>query len=157
MNGRGLCLALTALAALALGSPSADAASTYRIDDSASLPNETSLAMRWRNASTHGTVGDTVEGVTRVTLRLNVAPWQNRNARIYMVLPPQPIGSVNVEWTTQGRLLAGRLGAGERTLVYVGVVRSPLIEDTFTVRVETDGRRLANPQRMQFHFEIDVD
>lgn len=134
------------------------AGATHRVDDSTSIPNETAIAMTWRNDSpSRDSIGQAVEGATRVTIRLNTAPWLNRTGRIYMVLPPQPIGTVNVDWTTQGRLLAGRLVSGERTLVYAGAVKAPFIEDTLTVRVETDGRRLSAAQRLKFHFEIDVD
>jgi hypothetical protein len=132
-------------------------AATFRVDDSASIPNETNVTMRWKSANPNRLTGNTVEGGILITLRLNVAPWLNKTGRIYMALPQQPIGIVNVEWTTQGRLLPGKLISGERTLVYAGPIRSGTLEDTFVVKVETDGKRLANPQRMQFHFEIDLD
>jgi hypothetical protein len=132
-------------------------AATFRVDDSASIPNETNVTMRWKSANPSRLTGNTVEGGVLITLRLNVAPWLNKTGRIYMALPQQPIGMVNVEWTTQGRLLPGKLISGERTLVYAGPIRSGTLEDTFVVKVETDGKRLANPQRMQFHFEIDLD
>jgi hypothetical protein len=132
-------------------------AATFRVDDSASIPNETNVTMRWKSASPNRLTGNTVEGGILITLRLNVAPWLNKTGRIYMALPQQPIGIVNVEWTTQGRLLPGKLISGERTLVYAGPIRSGTLEDTFVVKVETDGKRLANPQRLQFYFEIDVD
>ena len=143
-----------ALAAL-LASPAS--AGTFRVDDSASIPNETNVTMRWKSVNPNRYTGNTVEAAILITLRLNVAPWLNKSGRIYMALPQQPIGPVNVEWTTQGRLLPGKLISGERTLVYAGPIRSRTLEDTFGVKVETDGKRLANPQRLQFHFEIDVD
>ena len=132
-------------------------ASTFRVDDTASIPNETNVIMRWKSANPNRFTGNTVEAGIVITLRLNVAPWRNKIGKIYMALPQQPIGPVNVEWTTQGRLLPGKLTSGERTLVYAGPIRSTTLEDTFGVKVETDGKRLANPQRLQFHFEIDVD
>jgi hypothetical protein len=145
-----------ALALGALLSPPSIAA-TFRVDDSASIPNETNVTMRWKSANPNKLTGNTVEGGVLITLRLNVAPWLNKTGRIYMALPQQPIGMVTVAWTTQGRLLPGTLNSGERTIVYAGPIRSATLEDTFVVKVETDGKRLANPQRMQFHFEIDVD
>jgi hypothetical protein len=132
-------------------------AGTFRVDDSASIPNETNVTMRWKSANPNRITGNTVEGAILITMRLNVAPWLNKIGRIYMALPQQPIGTVNVEWTTQGRLLPGKLISGERTLVFAGPIRSGTLEDTFAVKVETDGKRLATPQRLQFHFEIDVD
>jgi hypothetical protein len=132
-------------------------AATFTVDDSTSIPNESNVTMRWKSANPSRLAGNTVEAATLVTLRLNVAPWRNKTGKIYMALPQQPIGPVSVEWTTQGRLLPGKLISGERTLVYAGPIRSNSLEDTFGVRVETDGKRLATPQRLQFHFEIDVD
>ena len=98
-----------------------------------------------------------IEGGATVTIRLNLSPWLNRNGRIYLALPQQPIGVVNVEWGTQGRMLPGKLQSGERTLVYAGPIRTSVLEDNFTVHVVADGRRVAATQRLQFHFEIDVD
>jgi hypothetical protein len=90
-------------------------------------------------------------------VRLNTAPWLNKSGRIYMALAEQTIGTVTAEWSTQGRLLPGSLVSGNRTLVYSGPIRTPLLEDTIALRISADGRRLVSPQRLQFYFEIDVD
>ncbi len=102
-------------------------------------------------------MGNDIEGAATITIRLNLAPWLNRNGRIYLALPQQPIGVVSVEWATQGRMLPGTLQSGQRTLVYAGPIRTNILEDNFTVRVVADGRRVLASQRLQFHFEIDVD
>jgi hypothetical protein len=133
------------------------AAATFIVDDSTSLPHEANVTMRWKSANPNKLTGNTVQAGLLITLRLNVAPWLNKTGKIYMALPQQPIGMVTVDWTTQGRLLPGKLISGQRTLVYAGPIRSSTLEDTFSVNVETDGKRLAAPQRLQFHFEIDVD
>lgn len=133
-------------------------AATYVVDDTSTIPYESNVVTRWRDGATGGRqMSNDIEGGAVVTLRLNVQPWLNRNGRVYLVLPQQPIGVVNVEWATQGRLLPGKLRSGERTLVFVGPIRTPTLEDTFTVRVVADGRRVNAPQRLKFHFEIDVD
>ena len=132
-------------------------AATFRVDDSLTLPNETSTPMKWRSLAPNRAVGHAVEGSSVLTIRLNVAPWLKRNGRIYMGLPEQPIGQVSAQWSTQGKLLAGQLASGSRTLVYAGPIRTSLIEDTIVLRLQADGRRLAAPQRLQFYFEIDVD
>jgi hypothetical protein len=90
-------------------------------------------------------------------VRLNLAPWLNRNGKVYLALPEQPIGQVTAEWTTQGRLLAGKVVSGNRTLVFAGPIRATILEDTIGLRLRADGRRLVGSQRLQFHFEIDVD
>lgn len=133
-------------------------AATYVVDDSSSIPYESNLITKWRDGASGGRqMSNDIEGGALVTLRLNVAPWLNRNGRIYLALPQQPIGVVNVEWSTQGKLLPGKLQSGERTLVYAGPIRANTIEDTFNVKVIADGRRVTVAQRLKFHFEIDVD
>ena len=132
-------------------------AATFRVDDSLTLPNETSTPMKWRSLAPNRSVGHAIEGSSVLTIRLNTAPWLNKTGRIYMGLPEQPIGQVTAEWTTQGKLLPGQLASGNRTLVFAGPIRASLIEDTIVLRLQADGRRLVAPQRLQFFFEIDVD
>jgi hypothetical protein len=145
----------TLFASLAIAGQAA--AATYIVDDSSTIPFETNLPTKWRQTATGRQLGNEVEANTTVTIRLNVAPYLNRVGRIYLALPPQPIGVVNVEWATQGRLLPGALQSGQRTLVYSGPIRTPVLEDNFVVKVVADGRRIAITQRLQFHFEIDLD
>ena len=154
-ESRGLswCCALFALSVAGVS-----AAATYVVDDSGSIPFETNVSTRWRDGLSGGRqMSNDIEGGATVTIRLNLQPWLNRNGRIYLALPQQPIGVVNVEWATQGRMLPGKLQSGERTLVYAGPIRTNFLEDNFTVRVVADGRRVVATQRLQFHFEIDVD
>lgn len=134
------------------------AAATFRVDDSGSLPGESQTTMRWRSlAPERSAASNDVEGTTLVTVRLNLTPWVNRQGRIFLALPQQPGTQMNAEWSTQGKLIAGKVSSGNRTLVYSGPIRSPLLEDTIVLRVWTDGRRLAAAQRVEFNFEIDVD
>jgi hypothetical protein len=152
-HGRSWCCALFALFV-----SGASGAATYVVDDSSTIPFETNVSTRWRDGMNGGRrMSNDIEGGATVTIRLNLQPWLNRNGRIYLALPQQPVGVVNVEWGTQGRMLPGKLQSGERTLVYAGPVRSNFLEDNFTVRVIADGRRVVATQRLQFHFEIDVD
>jgi hypothetical protein len=145
-----------ALLALALATTSS-ATTTFRVDDSLTLPHESNQAMKWRSLAPNRTAGNAVEGTSVITIRLDTAPWVNRMGRIYMALPEQPIGQVTAEWTTQGRLLPGQLISGNRTLVYSGPIKSNTLEDTIALKITADGRRLVAAQRLQFYFEIDVD
>ena len=161
MNGRSThpmsTRAVLALAAwLCAGIGSAHSA-TFRVDDSASLPADTSVAMKWQSLAPTRAASHLVEGATLVTVRLNLAPWVNKTGKIYMALAHQPVGLVSAEWSTQGILLPGQLNSGSRTLVYAGPVRSARLEDTIALKILTDGRRLSAPQRLNFYFEIDVD
>lgn len=144
------------LAALSMALPAA-ATTTYRVDDSLTLPNESNQAMKWRSLAPSRAAGNAVEGTSVITIRLDTSPWVNRPGKIYMALPEQPIGQVTAEWTTQGRLLPGSLISGNRTLVYSGIIKSNMLEDTIALKITADGRRLVSAQRLQFHFEIDVD
>lgn len=145
-----------ALLALIVAEP--NSAATYVVDDSSTIPFEAQTPMRWRN-TTGGNrqMSNEIEGGATVNIRLNLQPWLNRNGRVYLALPQQPVGVVNVEWATQGRMLPGKLQSGERTLVFAGPIRTAFLEDNFSVRVVADGRRVNATQRLQFHFEIDVD
>lgn len=145
--------ALVLAAAFAAGAHAA----TFRVDDSLSLPSEANTTMKWRSLAPNRVVGNAVEGTNIVTVRLNLAPWLNRNGKIYMALPEQPIGPVTADWTTQGKLLPGTLQSGFRTLVFAGPIRTSLLEDTIVLRLTADGQRLRAPQRLQFYFEIDLD
>jgi hypothetical protein len=149
-------LAALALAGALCAAPHVEAA-TFRVDDSLTLPGESSTTMKWRSLAPNRAVGNVVEGSTIVTVHLNLAPWLNRPGKIYMGLPEQPFGQVTADWTTQGKLLPGQVVSGNRTLVYSGPIRAAALEDTIVLRLQADGQRLVAPQRLQFYFEIDVD
>lgn len=150
-------IAIRSSALLLVVASATAAAATFRVDDSASLPQESSATLRWRQLAPSRGGDNTIEGSTRVQVRLNLAPWQKRVGRVYMVLPEQPGGRVAVSWTTQGRLLPGELVSGQRALVYAGAINAPVLEETLQLKIATDGTRLATSQRLNFHFEIDVD
>ena len=145
----------TLLAAMALVEPAF--AATFAVDDSASYVHDANTAMKWKSVAPSRRSGNLVEGATVVTVRLNVAPWTNKTGKIYKALPQQSIGLVTAAWTTQGRLLPGQVISGNRTLVFAGPIRAAIIEDTIALTLEADGQRLDAAQRLQFHFEIDVD
>ena len=146
---------LLVAAALAAAFPAC--AATFRVDDATSMPRENQTQMRWRSLAPNRSIGHDVEGNAVVTVRLNLAPWLNKQGRIFLALPEQSVGQVNAEWTTQGRLINGQVASGNRTLVYSGPIRSALLEETLVMRIWTDGRRLVAPQRLDFQFEIDVE
>ena len=142
---------------LAIALAASAQAATFRVDDTATLPSEANTVMQWRSPAPGRGASNEVEGRSVITVRLNTAPWINRNGKIFLALPPVPVGEVTADWTTQGRLLAGQVRSGSRTLVFAGPIKAALIEDTILLRISTDGTRLASPQRLDFHFEIDID
>jgi hypothetical protein len=124
------------------------------IDDSGTLPYNAALAMRWQQLAPRG--GNTqMVGTLQLQVRLTVSPWLRHTGRIYLVLPAQQPGSINAAWTTHGRLLAGQVSSGGRTLVYSGPITTPFIEDVVQLTITVDGRRMLASYPVNFHFEMD--
>ena len=132
------------------------AASTYRVDDTGTVVSQPVTPMRWRQL-VPGRAGDnTVEGNVTVTLRLNLSPWLNRQARIYMSLAPTEGDQMIATWRTQGRLLPGTVRGGGRTLVFEGLVRDAFLQENILLGLTADGRAVERAQSLQFSFEIEV-
>lgn len=147
-------LALLLLLA-ALVAPLPAMAQAQRVDDSASQVLSPLVRMKWEDLAPGGS-NDLVGQVT-VLVRLDVAPWRGRNARIYHVLAPQPQGRVFASWTTRGVLLAGAVRDGERTLVYSGPITTDMLEDTFVMQLRADGNQMVRPEQLEFSFEIEAE
>ena len=147
---RPFCIILLAAAAPA-------AARTTVIDDSGTLPHDAALALRWQQLVPRGSVNNQMVGTLALRVKLNVAPWLHRTGRIYLVLPAQQPGAVTASWTTQGRLMAGHLATGQRTLVYAGPITTPFLEDMVQLTLSVDGRRLIQGYQINFHFEMDEE
>lgn len=139
--------------------PAAAHAATI-IDDSASQLLEPSVTMRWQTP-TPGRRGsradDQLSGIARVRVRLDLAPWLHRSGRIYLSLPAQPPGPLDISWSTQGRFSSGQLRSGNRLLVYAGPIESPVFEELFEFQFSVDGRLLDGAARVTYHFEMDED
>src|SRR5450432_1445372 len=117
-------------------------AKTTVIDDSGTLPNNAALNMRWQEFAPRGANANTMVGTLSLRVKLNVAPWQKHTGKVYLALPAQAPGAMSVTWTTQGRLLPGRVVSGGRTLVYSGPISTPFIEDMVQLTISVDGRRM---------------
>jgi hypothetical protein len=133
------------------------AARTVAIDDSGTLPYNAAFAMKWRTATPRGGAATEMIGTAQLRVRLNVAPWLRHSGHIYLVLPAQQPGAINAAWTTQGRLLPGRVSAGSRTLVWAGPITSVFIEDVVQLTIVVDGRRMSQGYQVNFRFEMDED
>lgn len=147
--------AMLMLAGLAV--PLISNAQSFPVDDSASQVVGGNVRMRWDQGTPLPGQRPTVSGEITVLVRLNVSAWQGRQGRIYMTLPAQPSGPVNVSWSTRGRLLPGSLRDGERTLVYAGPIQADFIEDTQRLLIRADGSKLVRSEQLKFSFEIDVE
>lgn len=131
-------------------------AATYRVDDTGTVVGQPVTPMRWRQLTPSRAGDHTVEGRLNVALRLNLASWLQRPARIYMLLAPTQGEQLTATWRSQGRLLPGSLRGGGRTLVFDGVVTEAFLMETIELSLTADGRALERPQALQFSFEIEV-
>lgn len=147
-------LLLTALLACAV--PTVAAAETFHVDDSRSQVLGPTLQLKPAPPPARGAAAWTLSGIVSVIVRLDVSPWKGRQARIYMTLPQQPDALITATWTTRGRLQAGTLRSGERTLVYAGPIMADSLEDTLRLQIQADGRRLQRDAQLDFSFEIDL-
>lgn len=145
------------LAAIGLLWCGAALSNPYRLDDSASHTVPPNVQMQWRPLSSRGGAEPGMEAWLRVNLRIDTREWVGRSGRIYMVLPRDESSTLEAVWSTQGRLLPGRLVSGERTLVHAGVITSPTLEDQLLVRLRTGADWQGNSRRLNFHIELDAD
>lgn len=148
-------LAPLLLAGLLLAGPAQ--ANPHRLDDTGSHTVPPNVQMQWRPLSARGGSDPGMEAWVRVHLRIDTTPWAGHSGRVYMVLPRDESASVEAVWTTQGRLLPGRLLPGERALVYAGRLPGPVLEDQISVRLRSGADWQGSMRRLQFHFEFDAD
>lgn len=148
-------LAAAFAACCALAPPPASSA-VFRIDETGTVVNQPVLPMQWRQLLPGAGADQTVAGAMRVDVRLNLQPWLNRPARIYLVLAPVNGPRVKAEWTSQGRLLPGTVYSGERAVVFEGPAGPATLSDSLLMLLETDGQRLTVATHLNFHFEIEV-
>ncbi len=132
-------------------------ANPHRLDDSLSYTVPPNVQMQWRPLTRGQTNAGGMEASLRVNIRIDTRDWLGRSGRIYMALPRDETSNIEAVWTTQGRLQAGRLLSGERTLVYAGQITTPTLEDQLQVRLRSNADWQSNTRRLNFHFELDAD
>jgi len=134
----------------------ADAKTTV-IDDSGTLPYDAPLVLHWQQLSPRPPVNNRMTGTLTLRVKLNVARWLRRPGRIYLVLPAQQPGAMSASWSTQGRLLPGRLSSGSRSLVYSGLITTAFIEDVMQLTLDVDGTQMRQLYHVNFRFEMDEE
>lgn len=126
------------------------------LDDSATVVLDPVPRMNWRNLSPKNR-DNTIVGKTRVNVKLATAAWLGKRAKIYMLMPAETAGAVQLTWRGTGQLLDGQLKSGARTLVFSGVIRNSRIEDVLSIEIEADGTRISRTQQLQIYYEIEVE
>lgn len=125
------------------------------LDDSGTEALEPSVALRWKSVVPGRAAGNLMVGTSVFRVRIHVAPWLHRNARIYLVLPAQQPGPLSVSWVTQGPLLPGRLQSGSRALIFSGAITRPFLEDQLKVQFSIDGTLVTRAFPVNLQFEMD--
>jgi hypothetical protein len=146
----------TATVCLLALAASAAVAETHPLDDSLSHTVPPTAQMQWL-PQTRGDQAGGMEAWVRVNIHIDTQDWIGRSGRVYMVLPRDETASLEAVWTTDGKLLAGRLVSGERALVYAGNITTSALRDQMLVRLRSGPDWQSNSRRLNFHFEIDVD
>jgi hypothetical protein len=144
----GACLALPATAGAQRRS--------IRLDDTGTRTTSPNIQLQWRTL-TQGGSAKLQEAQIGLVVRLDTRPHAGRTGRIYLVMPPDPGSAVALHWQSRGRLLSGRIGAGERTLVHQGVIPGPTLEDQWALALSVDGEWVADARRLELHFELELD
>lgn len=132
-------------------------ANPHRLDDSLSHTIPPNVQMQWLPMARGQSSASGMEAWVRVNIRIDTREWIGRRGRVYMVLPRDEASRMEAVWTTQGRLQAGRLVSGERTLVYAGTILGATLEDQMLVRLRSNADWASNSRRLNFHFELDAD
>lgn len=143
-------------AALILATGTAAATQTHQLDDSRSHTVPPNAQMQWLPQTRASQAGG-METWVRVNIHIDTTAWIGSSASVYMVLPRDETSTLEAVWTTDGKLLAGRLVSGERALVYAGNITSDSLRDQMLVRLRSGPDWQSNSRRINFHFEMDVD
>lgn len=129
----------------------------HRLDDSLTTADPPAAQMQWRSITPGRGMNHDVEARNRVFVKLKTTTWIGKNSRIYMSLAADANPPIMLEWQTQGTLLPGKLASGQRTLVYSGLIKTPLLEDLIIIHLRTDGRWTDAQRRLEFHFELETE
>lgn len=142
------------VAALLATALTAATAAPIRLDDSQTHTVPPNVQMQWRNLPSSAGAAGSMEAWIRVNVRIDTAALAGRVGRVYMVLAQDSTSVVEASWTSQGRLLAGRVVSGERALVYSGTLPSALA-DQLALRLRASPDWDSQARRLNFHFEFE--
>lgn len=158
--GTAVCRALRCTlvgTALILACAAASHAATHRLDDQGTQVLGGRLLLDWAPPSRAQARLQTLSGRAVVDLRLNTQAWQGRQGRIYLLLDKDGDPSVQLQWAAQGRIRAGTLQSGGRTLLFEGLLPGPRLEQRLELRVSTQAGWRGDHRALNFYCELDTD
>lgn len=130
-------------------------AGTYRLDDSLTHTVPANVQMQWRPVE-RGVRDSGMQAWVRVNVRIDTRDWVGQRGQVYMVMARDDSASITADWTTEGRLLPGRISPGQRTLVFSGTITTATLEDQFVMRLQSQADWRGDTRRLNFHFELDT-
>ena len=100
--------------------------------------------------------------IPNVEVRLDTSGYTGQSARIYLKLPEQIDGLAGIAgflltWTTRGMFLSGEIRPGGRSLIYDGIVETPVMGDFFSFTVTVDADEMTGTLRYAPVYEIETD
>jgi hypothetical protein len=129
---------------------------SIRLDDTGTRATAPNVQLQWRTLAQGGSA-KVQEAQIGLVVRLDTRAHAGRSGRIYLVMPPDPGSAVALQWQSRGRLLSGRISAGERVLVHQGVIPGPTLEDQWALMLSADGEWVADARRLELHFDLELD
>ena len=136
------------------------------LDDSLTPRKQYSVQFKW--AHRDNTIGLTQADfflmestVSGVEVRLDTSAYEGQQARIYIRLPRQIDGFTSTEhfllsWKTDRLFYQGSVRPGNRTLLFDGVIPSPVMVEVFTISLEADARYLNGKIQYAPIYEIET-
>ena len=161
---RSLCGSASALLVASILSTSSPVhAVTQRLDDSQSPRQRVESPVVKFNKTPYDDTGPTHADIRFgwVEYRLNTARYVGKSARIYYVVPMNianlaaPRG-LRVDWKTRNGFAAGSARPGDRVLVWSGVVKSAMVEDSFDLSMTAELAYVRGRLGFESYFEIEV-
>jgi hypothetical protein len=155
-------LSVALLAALCISTLTHAAAE--RLDDSMSPRSSVEPTLTTTNGSVLDGAAPTEAALQFgwVEYRLNTAKYVGKNARIYYVVPAaignlRSSSGLRVEWRGRNTFKSGSARAGERILVWSGVVATPRMEDALDLKMGLALSEMQGPIRFESYFEIEMN
>ena len=136
---------------------------TQRLDDSQSPRQRVQSPVVKFNKTPYDDTGPTHADIRFgwVDYRLNTTRYVGKSARIYYVVPmnianlASPRG-LRVDWKSRNGFAAGSARPGDRVLVWSGVVKSAMLEDSFDLSMTAELAYVRGRLGFESYFEIEV-
>lgn len=136
------------------------------LDDSLSPQKQYSFQFKWAHRNTSADLSQEeffliTSTLAGVEVRLNATAYEGKSARIYLRLPRQIEGYISTErfllsWKTNRLFYQGSVRPGNKTLLYDGVINTPVMVEVFTFSLEADARYLDGKIRYAPIYEIET-